>query len=499
MTKPKQDGPTFEAPTEWRRIVMEESDDGQLRLARVESVGAEGVEASNNASQPGSGEAGMPQEWHDILSGDTGPGADGISLQHDNHDPAEQTIPGMRIPQLYEEEVVSLDNNTGYSIGAQDISMPEKTMVGAAPQPPPGYEDFPFSQEPERSPAPKRTPIIVPQPQGEVFSPPPQSVISTETMAVMGLQPQPPEESHTPADMPQAESEHSTTGTVEFDTPEAPDEESTNELDAELSPAEEDVLDASDLMEASSPILDAVSEEAAGLGVSDEPEMDSMAIDLSETHTAGADTLAPMIHELLVSQGQMFEELEGLKELLEQQEDAHRQTQEALQQLQQESAKEPEGAQAASVKQAIEEAMSGRTQPLHDSHVEQIADRLFAEKEELTYQVLSEVFKDLLLHYDFVDLRLRSFWEQHGNEHPLTLEMMSLRDRLIELFQRHGLEPIEITDPHFDPDSQRALQEVETSEQQEDGTISRIFRQGFRLRGRVFRPSEVEVKRYRAG
>ena len=51
-------------------------------------------------------------------------------------------------------------------------------------------------------------------------------------------------------------------------------------------------------------------------------------------------------------------------------------------------------------------------------------------------------------------------------------------------------------DPEFDPSSQRALQEVLTTDPPVDGPISRIFRQGFRYKEKVFRPSEVEVKRY---
>jgi molecular chaperone GrpE (heat shock protein) len=129
--------------------------------------------------------------------------------------------------------------------------------------------------------------------------------------------------------------------------------------------------------------------------------------------------------------------------------------------------------------------------------VEQINRSVCSIQDELRSQNSYAVLQDILLLYDFIDLRLNSVPAEHSTN-SRSREILAIRSRILELLRRQNLFPIEVTDHHFDPSSQRILQEISTQNPQEDGLISRIFRQGFRLGECVFRPTEVEIKRYQA-
>lgn len=495
MAKSNQNGPTFEAPTEWRRIVMEENEDGLLRPAKVESVSAQ--ESVVGSHVPASRvPSDMPQEWQDILHAPE-QRALAISLEHDL-DPAEQTIPGMRIPpQLYDDEMVSLETNTGYSIHGQDFSTPEATTVGLAPQAPPNYQDFPFSQEPEDVPA--RVPnLVVPQPQGETFAPPPVEVFPGSKLGAppggepytppdTALHQQPEDElpiATAEIDIPPEPVMPPPAGYHSYEEPEAsPDRESTNELDAELAPGAESAdyhLEASDLEYTDESEFQEAYQRAEDTGafdsVPDAPQAD--ASPAAGVTSEQWEHMSTMLHEMIMMQQETIEQFDVMQEQISKQADTLTQTQQQLGEV---------------VKEVSTQAKDNKqTQDL----IQELSDDLAVDRADRHFEALHSVFQDLLLLYDFIDLRLRSLWGQKGKEHPTSAELSTIRDRLIETLERQHLYVIEIADPLFDPASQRALQEVETDDPDEDGKISRIFRQGFRYKERVFRPSEIEVKRY---
>lgn len=573
MTKSKHDEPTFEAPTAWRRIVMEEGEDGTLRPAEILDVpvheGSVGTSQNHSPAFQQASSTDMPDEWHDILHS-PGPQStnSGISLQNPAFDPAEQTIPGMRIPQLYDDEMVAIDTNTGYSIGGDFSSTPEVTMVGAAPTAPPDYEDFPFAQQPAASePPPKKDPLVVPEPQGDGFTPPPPSMFganaSSEPAPVLS------HDSYTPAELPAMSDESSEEelpiATAELDIPILPDEPVGPSVEAEHSSEALEILSADYLTEDSEKhtedtdahqtgsfealeTIEAIEESEedvsltpndvlqdfvhdeqasdshASLNVYESQENESVqdlgthstrdlplasslpefsstpgfsppiptAVDTSDAPVfndiqaisngtpleKGVDTFTPMLHDMMLMQQELLEHVEQLRKDTQEQKEAQVQAHHQLRSV------------ASSVEQQSSELQAQQQQLNH------LAQDVQVDREELQFQAQYGVFQDLLLLYDFVDLRLRSAWEKYGKEHNSTNELMIIRDRLTEVLKRQELTPIEIHNPQFDPLTQRALQEVMTSERHEDGTISRIFRQGFLHKNRVFRPSEVEIKRY---
>jgi len=78
--------------------------------------------------------------------------------------------------------------------------------------------------------------------------------------------------------------------------------------------------------------------------------------------------------------------------------------------------------------------------------------------------------------------------ERSGDE-----EVLSIRDELLEILERRGVEVIEVKDG-FDPKLCRAVRSVE-SEEVAALTVAQVVRKGYTLSGRVIRPAEVVVAR----
>ena len=64
--------------------------------------------------------------------------------------------------------------------------------------------------------------------------------------------------------------------------------------------------------------------------------------------------------------------------------------------------------------------------------------------------------------------------------------------RLLDTLQKQGLETIETTGAQFDPHEHEAIMRLETSEH-EDNTIVQEFQRGYKFKGRLLRPSMVQV------
>jgi molecular chaperone GrpE len=64
--------------------------------------------------------------------------------------------------------------------------------------------------------------------------------------------------------------------------------------------------------------------------------------------------------------------------------------------------------------------------------------------------------------------------------------------RLTEILQKMGLEPIDTVEQQFDPHLHHAVERVET-EEEEDHKILEEFQRGYRFKGRLLRPAMVKV------
>ncbi|TNE44194.1 MAG: nucleotide exchange factor GrpE [Deltaproteobacteria bacterium] len=178
MTKPntKREHVATEVPTEWRRIVLEEDSEGNVKPVAVEHVptaSGQGQDSPTQGNPPH-----MPAEWHDVFREESQPRSRpptnahdqtaNISLHEQDDDLSERTIPGMSFPELYEGDTDSTTESPTVDRHPEETKKEEgvwnaETNVN-------DMDSFPFS-----APPPPRPSLVVPEPNPEAESagPPP--------------------------------------------------------------------------------------------------------------------------------------------------------------------------------------------------------------------------------------------------------------------------------------------------------------------------------------
>ena len=111
------------------------------------------------------------------------------------------------------------------------------------------------------------------------------------------------------------------------------------------------------------------------------------------------------------------------------------------------------------------------------------------EKEELAAVVTQNLLKDLL---PFLDNFERALAAGGNDEGGLRAGVEMMYKQLVEALKKEGLEYIETKDKPFDPNFHQAVMRVEDSEKQ-DGAIVTELQKGYMVKGRVIRPSMVQV------
>ena len=111
------------------------------------------------------------------------------------------------------------------------------------------------------------------------------------------------------------------------------------------------------------------------------------------------------------------------------------------------------------------------------------------EKEELAAVVTQNLLKDLL---PFLDNFERALAAGGNDEGGLRAGVEMMYKQLVEALKKEGLEYIETKDKPFDPNFHQAVMRVEDAEK-EDGEIVAELQKGYMVKGRVIRPSMVQV------
>ena len=111
------------------------------------------------------------------------------------------------------------------------------------------------------------------------------------------------------------------------------------------------------------------------------------------------------------------------------------------------------------------------------------------EKEELAAVVTQNLLKDLL---PFLDNFERALAAGGNDEGGLRAGVEMMYKQLVEALKKEGLEYIETKDKPFDPNFHQAVMRVEDAEK-EDGEIVAELQKGYMAKGRVIRPSMVQV------
>lgn len=111
------------------------------------------------------------------------------------------------------------------------------------------------------------------------------------------------------------------------------------------------------------------------------------------------------------------------------------------------------------------------------------------EKEELAAVVTQNLLKDML---PFLDNFERALAAEGSDEGGLRAGVEMMYKQMVEALKKEGLEYIETKDKPFDPNFHQAVMRVEDAEK-EDGTIVAELQKGYMVKGRVIRPSMVQV------
>ncbi|MCB9639251.1 MAG: nucleotide exchange factor GrpE [Myxococcales bacterium] len=501
MNKPKRDHAVQEAPTEWRKILLEEGPNGELIPVGLEPMTPTNGPTPTRSPQPVTSPSStdLPDEWQSVFeeastSQPNRAANNNISLQQELPEFSDNTIPGMQLPEILKKEMQ--DPNNGEMVASHIRNAPQVQEIlnksGAQKIPPPRqdihlHDNGLFEPEPgertianHRPQPPTKKPMVVPTPQISEEDPAPNA-IPAELAAKLGRGPQPlPHE--TPHDLeafseqdlhqdPPTYDSHSLHGThhpspdVQYDTSDSYEEHMQYETD-DLQDEKTSFIQQDELSEIralhqahNEEVEEEVSNESTA--ASPIPRAPIPRAPLPSISPTPAPEMSSTLHLLLQKQQ------EQIQELLQLTRDQHK-----LLQEQQEESRE-----------------------LRRS-LERVSTELDTDREETRFQALYGLFQDLLLLFDYVDLRYRSLWDSHGEHHPAVHEASAFRKRLLDILKEQGLHPIDVNSYEFDPTSHRALQEVPTPHHNEDQQISRIFRQGFRYNEKVFRPTEVEIKRY---
>ncbi|NOY35779.1 MAG: nucleotide exchange factor GrpE [bacterium] len=73
-----------------------------------------------------------------------------------------------------------------------------------------------------------------------------------------------------------------------------------------------------------------------------------------------------------------------------------------------------------------------------------------------------------------------------------------LYNQFISVLKEHNLEPIDAVGKKFNPEEHEAFAEVSVDDEKDDGIVIEELRKGYKMRGKVVRPAQVKVGKYKA-
>lgn len=115
------------------------------------------------------------------------------------------------------------------------------------------------------------------------------------------------------------------------------------------------------------------------------------------------------------------------------------------------------------------------------------------EKSEIAAVIEQAFLKDLLPLLDNLNLASKAAENaDNADVEALRKGIEMIKQETVAVMGKHGLEPIETLNKPFDPNYHQAVGVIK-DETKEDGIIAAEFQRGYIARGRVIRPSMVQV------
>ena len=197
----------------------------------------------------------------------------------------------------------------------------------------------------------------------------------------------------------------------------------------------------------------------------------------------------------------MVEEVNGLQEKKEEMQE--RAEQEETAQSSEEEAAQNDAEPSADTDDEAEEEHEENPVAVLEAELKEKSDRILRlqadfenfrrrtakEKEELTAVITQNMLTDLL---PLLDNFERAMMVEQTDIEAFQKGVEMIFSQLREVMEKHGLEKIEAEGQVFDPNLHQAVMRVENPDV-EDGMITQVLQQGYRAKGRVIRPSMVQV------
>lgn len=118
--------------------------------------------------------------------------------------------------------------------------------------------------------------------------------------------------------------------------------------------------------------------------------------------------------------------------------------------------------------------------------------RAAKEKIELAAVIEQSFLTDLLPLLDNLDRATSAAEGETSNVETLRKGIEMIRTETVNALTKHGLETIDTADKMFDPNFHQAVGTIQ-DDTKEDGAIATEFQRGYIARGKVIRPSMVQV------
>lgn len=136
----------------------------------------------------------------------------------------------------------------------------------------------------------------------------------------------------------------------------------------------------------------------------------------------------------------------------------------------------------------------------YDQSKERLIETLHRElqtyQEGLHFRVLRPVFTDLITLYDDVSKIIESISAGGYDASGAIQNMMIFQETVEDILRRNGAESFTVDGPTFQPNRQRVLHVIPTSDPAQDRQIARRVRKGFVYEDIVLRSEMVEVYKY---
>lgn len=127
---------------------------------------------------------------------------------------------------------------------------------------------------------------------------------------------------------------------------------------------------------------------------------------------------------------------------------------------------------------------------------DQLYDELRQYKDDFLFQAEKPLLLDLLLFYDSLNWFQESLIKQEMSPDVIADSFQYLIDEFLEVLYRRDVVPVEETTV-FDRTVHKAVKIADTDDERSDQRIAQVLKRGFGRAGKVLRPEEVVILRYR--